>query len=114
MNYTERYQELVREFRLGSDLRLSSSGIDIQFFDFKSNYISQKQGGVNVDTDTENFQFVYPVFVPAKTRKFDKAILLLHVVRNAPFQTTVCIGAEFRLGDVEFAFRPKFCGQNKR
>jgi len=78
MNYTERYQELVREFRLGSDLRLSSSGIDIQFFDFKSNYISQKQGGVNVDTDTENFQFVYPVFVPAKTRKFDKAILLLH------------------------------------
>ncbi|MDD4971822.1 MAG: DUF6051 family protein [Paludibacter sp.] len=82
MKYSQRYQVLNTQFRLGSDIHLKESNIDIRHFSFQSNPEKELIVNSNIDpndeTIVENNSFVYPVFMPADITKADKAILLIH------------------------------------
>lgn len=80
MNYTQRYHELNAQFQLGTNTHLSDSSIDIRFWSFESIPVKELNESENMSDGliTENFSFVYPVFVPAGSTKADKAIVLLH------------------------------------
>lgn len=77
MSYTENYNRFASLFKLGKNMDIEGTDISIRFFPFDSNMSGAEV--VNSETDIlENFSFEYPVFVPAKKKKFNKAILLLH------------------------------------
>ena len=82
MQYSQRHIELNSQFKLGSNTRMDDSGIEIRFFSFKSLPLSVKDNIAPVDSKdekiNENLSFSYPVFIPAKMKKTDKAILLMH------------------------------------
>ena len=82
MNYINRYKELNAIFDLGSEMALPESNSTIRFFSFKSNTQAYhsifEPENLFSDKVPENQSFVYPVFVPAKVQKSDKAILLMH------------------------------------
>jgi len=82
MKYSQRYQELNIQFRLGVDTHLIESNIDIRHFSFRSNYIPDSCGNTTKASPDENIEentsFVYPVFMPCNVKQADKAILLLH------------------------------------
>ncbi len=82
MQYSQRHKELNAQFTLGSNTRMDDSGIEIRFFTFKSLPLSVKDKIAPVDSldekINENLSFSYPVFIPAKTKQTDQAILLMH------------------------------------
>jgi hypothetical protein len=82
MNYSERYQELSAQFKFGIDCHLNPSDIDIRYCSFRSNHETVETESNHSDLTDENIQenqtFKYPVFMPSKLTKPDKAILLLH------------------------------------
>lgn len=82
MNYSQRHHELNAQFRLGKDISLENSNIDIRFFTFKSLPLSlrDEKSIVNPADEkiNENLSFQYPVFIPRGTKQTDKAILLMH------------------------------------
>ena len=82
MQYSQRHTELNAQFRLGYNSRMDDSGIEIRFFSFKSLPLSVKDNIAPVDSRdekiNENLSFSYPVFIPAKMKQTDKAILLMH------------------------------------
>jgi hypothetical protein len=82
MQYTQRHIELNAQFRLDLNARLDNKLCDIRFFTFKSQPLSVKDNVVPVDSGdekiNENLSFSYPVFIPAKMKQTDKAILLMH------------------------------------
>ncbi len=82
MNYSQRYHELNNRFQLGINTHLPESDIDIRFYSFNSRPLSVENEDIIINTAdetiNENLSFVYPVFVPRKIKKSDKAILLMH------------------------------------
>ncbi|NDP21326.1 MAG: hypothetical protein GZ091_09640 [Paludibacter sp.] len=82
MNYTQRQHELIAQFQLGKDKQIKNSQVSIRYFSFNSQLLSvidNKAVDVTVDASiNENLAFQYPVFLPEKTKRTDKAILLLH------------------------------------
>ncbi|MDP4237934.1 MAG: DUF6051 family protein [Bacteroidota bacterium] len=82
MKYSQRYQELSSQFRLGVGTHLIESNIDVRFFPFQSLQGTNQNDNTVLDPVdekiNENLSFVYPVFMPGGTQKADKAILLLH------------------------------------
>ncbi|VBB43657.1 conserved hypothetical protein [uncultured Paludibacter sp.] len=80
LNYSQRFTKLNSVFQLGVSTHLEDSDVDIRFFTFKSSLMSVNNTVIS-ETDeeiNENLSFSYPVFIPAKKRRSDKAILLLH------------------------------------
>ncbi len=82
MDYVNRYKELNAQFCLGKDTVLPDTNVGIRFFHFSSRPLSLVNNKIIVapadDMINENLSFLYPVFVPAKYKTTDKAILLLH------------------------------------
>jgi hypothetical protein len=82
MNYSQRYQELNSCFQLGVNTYLAESDTDIRFYSFQSQPLSVEKEKVLINTNDEtiieNFSFAYPVFIPHKIKKANKAILLMH------------------------------------
>ncbi len=82
MDYTQRHIELNAQFKLGENITLSDSQIDIRFFSFRSQALSLNDRNTFVNsTDkkiNENLTFNYPIFIPSKMKRTDKAILLMH------------------------------------
>ncbi|MDD3320094.1 MAG: DUF6051 family protein [Paludibacter sp.] len=82
MQYNRRYDELNALFKMGKDVNIVDSDINIRFFNFRSNLLSTLfVQEIKEPADKkifENNEFKYPVFVPAKMKRADKAILLLH------------------------------------
>lgn len=73
-NYSTRYARLNALFDLGKNVVVDENGIRILFYPFRS-------APCNDTADNlfpENFEFLYPVFMPAKVEKAGNAILLLH------------------------------------
>ena len=82
MEYSKRYQELNTQFRLGIDIHLTESNIDIRHFTFQSKHETDQSEDIINNSDDEkieeNISFVYPVFMPGGIKQADNAILLLH------------------------------------
>lgn len=82
MDYSQRYQELNSQFRLGMNTHLTDSNVDILHFPFQSIHEteqSENTGNNSIDNKiVENLSFIYPVFMPGGLKQADNAILLLH------------------------------------
>ncbi|MGB4414558.1 MAG: DUF6051 family protein [Paludibacter sp.] len=82
MNYSLRYQELNTMYKMGVDTDLQNSPVCVRHFSFHSDPIPQMSENTpeNLFSDkvSENISFKYPVFVLQKTKKTDRAILLMH------------------------------------
>lgn len=82
MNYSLRYQELNAMYKMGVDMDLQNSSVCVRHFSFHSDLIPQMSENTpeNLFSDkvSENISFEYPVFVSQKTKKMDRAILLMH------------------------------------
>lgn len=82
MDYTKRFTELNSLFEFGKNIELPDSNCHIQFYPFKSeiiNYFDNNGSGeIFSDKVFENQEFIYPVFIPDKISKSNKALLLLH------------------------------------
>ncbi len=80
-NYIDRHATLNNCFSLGKNCNISDKYIEIDFFDFTSKSIVEKENQLLQSTDisiAENYSFKYPIFTPKGRKKSDKAILLLH------------------------------------
>ena len=83
MDYSNRFQELAAQFRMGNDVNLESSDLTIRFFPFQSNLTTGFVDSLLNDTIVgdfvcENERFDYPVFIESKTKQYKEVILLLH------------------------------------
>ncbi len=83
MIYSNRFQELAAQFRIGNDVNLAYSDIAIRFFPFRSNPTtgftdSQLNDTIVGDFVCENERFDYPVFIHSRTKQYKDVILLLH------------------------------------
>lgn len=79
--YNERHTALSNNFTFERELRVKETGVDIRFFDFRSKPKKAGRKIIVYRTDKkirENYRFSYPVFLPSKSVKHEKAILLLH------------------------------------
>ncbi len=81
MHYSQRHLQLNAIFRMGKDLVLTDSGIDIRFYAFESNAVFDFKSICLIKEDepiAENRSFIYPVFVPKGIDTMDHSILLMH------------------------------------
>lgn len=76
----KRQNELKQIFRIGNEIALPSSDVDIDFCSFQSNYLNANRNKFDeMDSHIiENIKFQYPVFHLRSQFKEKKAILLLH------------------------------------
>ena len=80
MQYSQRQQDLNKQYKFGVDMHLPESGIQISHYTFQSTYeygLDARNSYFN-DNITENNQFLYPVFHPSAQTKNKGAIILLH------------------------------------
>jgi hypothetical protein len=66
---------------MGKNMELTDSGIDILFYAFESNPVSEFNSlrlMKEDETIAENRSFIYPVFVPKAINKMSQSILLMH------------------------------------
>lgn len=77
MNYSERHSALDAIFSLGRDAYIPESDVNIGFYSFNSKFRPLLLNA-NDELIGENTSFVYPVFYPAKKKKSNQAIVLLH------------------------------------
>jgi hypothetical protein len=83
LKFLQRQKELLNHFRIGKNVRLTESRINIHTFEFESNGLHTfgRSNGNESLPDTqiaENKRFNYQVFVPMGITKPGSAILLLH------------------------------------
>jgi hypothetical protein len=95
LDFVLRQKELLRNFRINKDVKLTDSGIDIRFFKFESTFdfklAAQVSKSALVDgTIAENIQFTYPVFFPKNRRNNVEAIVLLHGLNERNWDKYLC------------------------
>ncbi len=80
MQYSQRQQDLNKQYRFGVDMYLPDSGVQISHYSFNSTYQYGFDGRDSYFNDniTENNEFIYPVFHPSAREKNKGAIILLH------------------------------------
>jgi len=83
LRFLQRQKELLNHFRIGKDVRLTESRINIHTFEFESNGLpgfGRDNGNEPLPDQqiTENKRFNYQVFVPMGKTASGSAILLLH------------------------------------
>jgi hypothetical protein len=83
LRFLQRQKELLNHFRIGKELQLDDSNINIHTFEFESRAITPifQETEIEPAADqkiAENERFNYQVFVPMGKTKSNSAILLLH------------------------------------
>ncbi|MDD3280801.1 MAG: DUF6051 family protein [Bacteroidales bacterium] len=84
MDLFSRQQELKQLFRIGEDVKLTHSPIEIRFCNFHSDATNKQAATDNNSFDMvdheieENFSFQYPVFRFQSSQKSENAIIMLH------------------------------------
>jgi len=83
LRFLQRQKELLNHFRIGKNVRLDDSHIDVHTFEFESKALTPVFAETVHEllpdqTISENERFDYQVFVPMGKRKSDAFILLLH------------------------------------
>ncbi len=101
VSHFSRYKELSAQFAIGKSVSIYETGVDIRFYNFKSQYsfenmLEETNSFIVSDNVKENKKFQYPVFVPTGIQRHNEAILLLHGLNERswskylPWAETLC------------------------
>jgi hypothetical protein len=95
INFVKRQKELLQLFKMGKEVAIQESALEIRFFKFESEYSFKKQSleediSKNDILIDENRNFTYPLFFHKDCAKAKEVIVLLHGLNERNWDKYLC------------------------